>query len=129
MEIILLIGLQASGKSTFYHKYFDKTHLHLSMDMLKTRYRENVFLHACIEGKQNVVIDNTNPREIDRKKYIQLFSSAKFKIVTYYFESKLDECLVRNTKREGKKCIPEIGLKGTLNKLEQPRYEEGFDEI
>ena len=129
MEIILFIGLQASGKSTFYHHFFDKTHLHLSMDMLKTRYRENIFLHACIKGKQNVVVDNTNPTTKERERYIQLFSEAGFKIVAYYFELKLDECLARNAKRNGKKCIPEVGLKGTFNKLELPQYDEGFDEI
>jgi predicted kinase len=68
MEGIIFIGLQASGKSTFFLKEFYKTHIHLNMDMLKTRHRENILLNACIESKQKVVIDNTTPSIEERCK-------------------------------------------------------------
>lgn len=35
----------------------------------------------------------------------------------------------RNQLREGKENIPEVGVKGTYNKLELPSYEEGFNEL
>ena len=73
MEAIIFVGLQASGKSTFYLREFYKTHIRLNMDMLKTRYREDILLNACIEGKQKVVIDNTNPSIEERCKYIKAF--------------------------------------------------------
>ena len=40
MQLIVFIGLQGSGKSTFFGRRFAETHLRLNMDMLKTRHRE-----------------------------------------------------------------------------------------
>jgi predicted kinase len=37
MDIIILIGLQASGKSTFYRAHFADTHEHISKDLLSRR--------------------------------------------------------------------------------------------
>ena len=62
MECVIFIGLQASGKSSFCIEYFSTTHIRLNMDMLNTRYRENILLNACANAKQSVVIDNTNPK-------------------------------------------------------------------
>lgn len=127
MEGIIFIGLQASGKSSFFLESFYETHIRLNMDMLKTRHRENILLNACIEGKQKLVIDNTNPTIEERKKYIQAFKKGHFKVVGYYFESRIKDCLKRNSKRSKK--IPEIGIKATFNKIEIPSYKEGFDEL
>lgn len=62
MEAILFIGIQASGKTTFYKERFFKTHIRVNLDMLKTRHRESLLLKACIEMKQPFVVDNTNPK-------------------------------------------------------------------
>ncbi|QDU55829.1 hypothetical protein Pan181_20260 [Aeoliella mucimassa] len=40
MEVVVFIGLQASGKSTFYKQRFVDTHMRLNLDMLRTRYRD-----------------------------------------------------------------------------------------
>jgi predicted kinase len=40
MELVLFVGLQASGKSTFFVERFLRSHVHLSLDVLKTRHRE-----------------------------------------------------------------------------------------
>ena len=39
MEIIILMGIQASGKSTFYRQKFADSHIRINLDMLKTRHR------------------------------------------------------------------------------------------
>lgn len=129
MNGIIFIGLQASGKSSFFLKYFFKTHLRLNMDMLKTRNRERILLESCLEAKQPVVIDNTNPTKDIRKTYIEKFIANRFKVTGYYFSSTIEQCLARNMTREGKERIPEIGIKGTYNMLELPEYSEGFDEL
>jgi len=129
MEGVILIGLQASGKSTFCLKNFYKTHIRLSMDMLKTRHREKILFEACLDGKQSVVIDNTNPSKKDREEYILKLKNKKFSVVGYYFESKISDCIERNKVRLGKDKIPEVGIKGTYNKLELPDYGEGFDAL
>ena len=70
MEAIIFVGIQASGKSTFYRERFFDTHLRINLDMLKTRYREQLILRACIEAKQPFVVDNTNPSVEERARYI-----------------------------------------------------------
>jgi predicted kinase len=129
MEGIIFVGIQATGKSTFYQRFFSKTHMRLSLDMLKTRFRESILVNACLEAKQPFVIDNTNPGRSDREKYIKLLQEYKFKVKGYYFQSTLDECLERNKLRLGREQIPEIGVRGTFKKLEPPSYDEGFDEL
>ncbi len=127
MELILLIGLQASGKSTFYARRFADTHVRLNMDMLKTRHREQVMLDACIKGKTPCVIDNTNPDAEDRARYVAPAKAAGFRVVGYYFHSKVSDCLTRNAARA--QPVPEPGLLGTQRRMTLPRRDEGFDEL
>lgn len=129
MEGVLFIGLQASGKSSFFLQQFNNSHLRLNMDMLKTRYREQFLFKACLEAKQPCVIDNTNPRKQDRIAYIEAFKAHRFKVIGYFFESDFAACTQRNQRRSGRAQIPEAGLKATAKKLERPMFEEGFDEL
>ncbi|ADO57662.1 AAA family ATPase [Paenibacillus polymyxa] len=129
MECVIFIGIQASGKSTFYKERFFKTHMRINLDMLKTRNRENMYLQTSIETMQRFVVDNTNPTVEERKKYIDACKNKGFKIIGYYFEPDYAESIKRNEQRTGKEYIPEIGIKSVMSKLEVPSYEEGFDEI
>lgn len=129
MNGIIFVGLQGSGKTSFYLEKFYKTHIRLSMDMLKTRHRENLMLHACLVGKQSCVIDNTNPTKEEREKYISEFNRHKFEVVGYFFDTPLQECIARNELRTGKERIPDIGIKGTYKKLQMPSYKEGFNKL
>lgn len=129
MKGILFIGVQASGKSSFFAHRFAKTHLRLSMDMLKTRHREKILLEACLKAKQPFVIDNTNPTRIERQSYIEKMKAARFEVIGYYFKSNIEACLTRNRARTGKESIPEVGLLATYKKLELPTYQEGFDQL
>lgn len=129
MEAIIFCGIQATGKTSFFKNKFFKTHIRLSLDQLKTRNREKKFLNLCIETQQSFVVDNTNPTKLEREKYISIAKNNKFKIIGFYFQSKINEALERNNLREGKEKIPEIGIKATHNKLQIPTFDEGFDEL
>lgn len=129
MELVILIGVQAAGKSTFYKERFYNSHIRVNLDMLKTRRREEIITNACIEAKQSFVIDNTNPTIPDRERYIKPCKSKGFKVIGYYFQTSINEALERNSKRKGKEYISEIGIRSTFNKLELPNYDEGFDEL
>ena len=61
MEAVVFVGLQGSGKSSFFKERFFSTHVRISLDLLKTRHREQRFLEACLSTEQRFVIDNTNP--------------------------------------------------------------------
>lgn len=129
MHAILFCGIQATGKSSFYKQQFFKTHLHLSLDVLKTRHREGKFLETCLKTQMPFVIDNTNVSIAERKVYIDLARLHGYKISGYYFQSKISDALLRNSTRTEKEYIPEIGIKGAFNRLELPRRSEGFDEL
>ena len=55
------MGLQASGKSSFYLQQFYDTHIRLNLDMLKTRHREQLLFRACLTAKQPLVIVDILP--------------------------------------------------------------------
>ncbi len=129
MEVIIFCGIQASGKTTFYKDFFLKSHIRISLDQLRTRNKEEKYIQLCLSFNQSFVVDNTNPTINDRGKYINVAKEHKCKIICYYFKSKLNDSLERNKKRIGKENIPEIGVRGTFNKLEIPSFKEGFDEL
>jgi len=129
MEAIILTGLQASGKSTFFKEKFSDSHVRINLDMLRTRNREQILLSACINAKQSFVVDNTNPTSEDRVRYISAAKDAGFRVVGYYFASTIEECKTRNSQREEGKSVPTKGLLATYAKLEIPELSEGFDEL
>jgi predicted kinase len=129
MQLILFIGVQASGKSTFYQHYFARSHLRINLDMLKTRHREKIIFEACIQSKTQCVIDNTNMRKEDRARYMQHALDADFEVIAYYFATDLTSTLQRNAQREGKAKIAEKGVIATYHRLEMPELSEGFSEI
>ena len=127
MEAIIFIGLQASGKSSFYRERFIDTHIRINLDMLKTRHREKILFDACLEAKQPLVIDNTNRAIADRSRYIEPAKAKGFTIIGYYFQSNLEECKHRNSQRDRQQRIPLVGILATYKKLEIPSYREGFN--
>lgn len=129
MQVIIFIGIQASGKSTFFQQRFFHSHLRLNLDMLKTRHREQILLGACLAAKQPFVIDNTNATRADRANYISAAKDAGFSVVGYYFQSKLQASIARNNQRSGKALIPVKGILATHRKLELPSFDEGFDQL
>ena len=126
--MIIMMGIQGSGKSTFCAKNFPE-YTRINLDTLRTRKKENDALWLAINRKENVIIDNTNPTVSDRKKYIEAGKASQYNIIGYFMQSRLQECIERNDARQGKEKIPAIAIACTSNKLEMPSYEEGFDEL
>jgi predicted kinase len=129
MECVIFIGMQATGKSTFYRERYFNTHIRINLDMLRTRHREQVLTKACIEARQPYVIDKTNPSIADRAKYIAPAKAAGFRVAGYYFASKLHEAMARNAGRTEAHRVPDKGLLGTHARLQLPTRGEGFDEL
>src|SRR5258706_11583786 len=74
MEAIIFVGVQGSGKTSFYRQHLLESHVRISLDMLRTRHREQLLLAACLQGKQPFVIDKTNPLPSDRARYQDMLS-------------------------------------------------------
>ena len=129
MTAIILIGIPASGKSTFYRQRFFFTHVRISLDMLKTRHRERLFVLACLAARQPFVVDNTNASAKERARYIGSAHEAGFRVIGYYFDTTVQEALERNRQRKGRGRIPDKGVAGVAGRLEMPGFGEGFDEL
>ena len=133
VEVVVFIGIQGSGKSTFFTERFFDTHVRINLDMLRTRAREKRLVEACIAAKQRFVVDNTNPTRADRERYVPKAKAAGFRAIAYWFDIDLDECKRRNAARKGRKAVPAAAIMRTRAKLEPPSRDkisdEGFDEV
>lgn len=129
MEAVIFVGLQASGKSSFYRELFFRTHVRINLDMLKTRHREKRLLEVCLETGTRFVIDNTNPAAADREPYIAAAKAAGFRVACYFFESKVEACKARNAARPEPEQVPVAGIMGARSRLQIPQRSEGFDEM
>ena len=131
MEAIIFVGLPGSGKSSFYKERFFNSHVRISLDLLKTRHREDRLLELCLETDQRFVIDNTNPTKAERSKYIQVVKLARIRytVIGYYFESKVENCLARNAQRPEAERVPDVAIFTAAKRLELPSLGEGFDQL
>jgi predicted kinase len=129
MEALLFVGIQGTGKTSFYKERFFETHLRISRDMLRTRARQNLLIAACLAAKQPFVVDDTNVTKARRAEHIAAAKSAGFRVIGFYFRSPLGAALRRNRERPPDRVIPAAGVAGTHKRLEPPAWEEGFDEL
>lgn len=129
MEAVIFVGVQGSGKSSFYARYYTNTHIRLNRDMLRTANREAVLMHACLAVGQSFVVDNTNPKRETRARYVAAAKAAGFRTIALVFEVPVALALARNAEREGPARVPDVAIHGTFAKLEAVGDDEGFDEI
>jgi predicted kinase len=132
-DLAILIGLQASGKSSFYRSQLAVTHAHVSKDLLRNnrrpgRRQAQLITEALAEGR-SVAVDNMNATVEIRKELIDLGRAHGATITGYYVGARLEDCLARNAARTGKDRVPDIGLFSVVKVLTRPSYSEGFDRL
>ncbi len=52
MEAVIFVGVQGSGKSSFFKERFFHSHVRISLDLLKTRNREWQLLQFCLQTEE-----------------------------------------------------------------------------
>ena len=133
MELVIFIGLQGAGKSSFYRTRLAETHGHVSKDRLRNNRRpgrrQRQLIEKALQAGQSVVVDNTNSTRPDRAELIELGRRYGATVTGYYFESRLEDCLERNRKRAGKERVPDVALFSVARKMEVPTAAEGFDRL
>jgi len=129
MEGAILIGIQGSGKTTFYRERFSETHVRISLDELRTRERERALIRECLKDGRPFVVDNTNVLASERAVYIAAAKAAGFRVTAYHFRVPLRAAIARNNRRPAGEKIPVPALIATLKRLQPPTVDEGFDQI
>ena len=129
MEAVLLCGIQASGKSTFYVTRFFDTHVRISQDLLRTRYRVSRLLELCLDTHQPFVVDRVNATPADRAQFVVPAQKAGFRLVGYWLDTHPRDAISRNERRSAPARVPIPAILGTHKRLVAPAPEEGFDEI
>ncbi|HLL54870.1 MAG TPA: ATP-binding protein [Myxococcaceae bacterium] len=133
MELVIFIGLQGAGKSTFFQARFAKAHAYVSKDLMRNNRdpnrRQGVLVEAALREGRSVVVDNTHPRVEDRAVLIALGRVHGARVVGYYFRPDLAGSLRRNAKREGKARVPNVAIFATRKRLQPPTPAEGFDAL
>ena len=133
MQLIIFIGLQGSGKSTYFQRHFAATHVHVSKDLMKNvrnrDARQTQMIEEALEAGKPVVVDNTNPTSAVRAPLIELARKHGAGVAAYVFEVPVKVAVARNRQREGKARVPDVAIFVTAKKLVPPQFEEGFDEI
>ncbi len=132
-ELVLLIGPQASGKTSFYLERFSRSHAHVSLDRFgrkkNKRHKEQNLIRESLAAGRPTVVDNTNPSRESRLAYFRLAAESEARVLGYFLAEGREECLQRNRTRRTGERVPEVAIHSTFSILEPPSFEEGFDEL
>ena len=135
---MLLVGLPASGKST-YAAILPV----LSSDAIRLLLADNdddqtihsrvfatlryLLVQRLEIGRPVTYIDATHLTRAERKPYVEIAQEHHVQIEAVFFDTPLDVCLKRNRQRT--RQVPEDVLVTMAAKLQPPAYDEGFSRI
>jgi predicted kinase len=147
-EVIFLVGIPTSGKSTFssnskYSKYVRVSSDDILQEIAKERQQSynTVFegsirfaqiammkvLRKAIEENKSIIWDQTNLTKKQRREKLKQIPEH-YRKTAVYFIIDLETALKRNTQRPGKVIPPEV-LERMIKEYELPTLEEGFDQV
>lgn len=130
---MILIGLPAAGKTSFYRERFAGTHDHVSKDLLgrarNPSRRQAQYLAASLSNGRSVVVDNTNASIAARAPLIALARAHGADVTGYYFPVDAADALRRNRAREGRERVPDVAIFAIRKQLAPPSPAEGFERL
>ncbi len=133
MDLVVLSGLQGSGKTTFFGARFAATHAHVSRDRFPNarnpRARQRALVEEAAQAGRSVVVDNTNARREDRTALVGLARALGLRPVLYWFPPDVPGSLARNVRRAGRARVPAVAVHATARRLAVPEPTEGFEEV
>ena len=151
-ELIMLVGIPASSKSTTAKYYAKQAYLILSSDAIRLSLLETESEHphdqkeldklnvrvfetirnravAALKAGQSVVIDATNLSRKRRAAFLLNLGKIKCYKKCLLFITPVEVCFARNASREGIARVPDEAMNKMLRNFECPGYWEGWDEI
>lgn len=123
-EVIVMVGMPASGKSTLAEQVFGKAGYYVAHgDEWKTSAKMIKVATKEVEAGKSVVFDATNSSKKKRAEYIDWAKGRKLPVRCVYMSTPLEEALARNAKRE--KPVPRVAYGVYQKNFEMPTEEEG----
>ncbi len=119
---MILSGLQASGKSSFYRERFAATHAHVSKDAWPNApegRRQQRLVEEHLRAGRSVVVD-TYPTPAERLPLVAIARAAGARVTSYAFVTSVEEALLRNAAREGRARITDVGIFSVAKQLVLP---------
>ena len=133
VELVVLVGLQGAGKSTYYRRHYAATHRLVSKDLWpnarRREARQRRVVAELLAAGADVVVDNTNPGVADRAPLVGLAREHGARCVAAFLDVPLQVCLDRNAGRVGRARVSVVGVLDTCRRLVPPSLDEGFDEV
>ncbi|MBH5333942.1 ATP-binding protein [Streptomyces pactum] len=134
VEVAVLVGLQASGKSTFYERCLSGRYALVSKDLFprsaRNRQRRQMRLVAeHLAAGRPVAVDNTNPSPREWAPLLELAHAHGAVATAYWFPPDPAGSLRRNAARTGRDRVPDVGVLATLRQLRAPSPADGFDAV
>ena len=149
-ELVVLIGVPASGKSTLTEKYEKEGYLLLSSDKMRQeiygtgfptdkkerdKLRSSIYkkiregaAEALSEGK-NVIIDSTNLTRKKRLQILRAVENIEAEKTAILLICPPEECHRRNALRPEELRVPQREMERMIRSFECPSLGEGWDEI
>jgi predicted kinase len=134
VELVVLVGLQASGKSTFWERCLRDGHVRVSKDLFPRsarhkQARQMRLVEEALAAGRSVTVDNTNPSPEEWRPLVAAARAHGAAVTAYWFPPDLAGTLRRNAGRTGRARVPDVGIHATLRRLRRPTPADGFDAV
>lgn len=128
LTMILLVGYPASGKTTYAKQVLEPKGFHrISRDDLGTMAKCLKQARQLLGSDKDVVIDNLNASQSDRKQWMDLANETGAQTIVIYFSCPMSRAISQNENRERK--VPAVVFYTFRKRFELPSLEEKIDNI
>jgi bifunctional polynucleotide phosphatase/kinase len=133
-NLIIMVGPQASGKSTLSTMEPFKGYTHLNNDTIKNMSRLKKYFLDAVDNGKSIIVDNTNPSPDTRRFYIDYARQSQYTIYCYFFNfpkiltKHLNQLRAQIT-HNSTPAIPMVAIHTYYKNLVSPTQSEGISEI
>lgn len=135
-EMIIMVGIQGSGKSTFANRNIKSMNKYkiISRDVVGTISKCIKKCESYMKKEYSTIIDNTNPKVLDRKQFIDIGKKYNYHITCVVMKmdnelAKHNTCYRHYITNGDKQMIPDIAFNIYKKNYVEPQISEGIDTI